>query len=197
MMNIGLLGASRIARGAVIAPAAQMDDVAVASIAARDPARARAYAEAHGIANVADDYAALIADDDVNAVYVGLPPADHCRWSIAALRAGKHVLCEKPFAMNAAEAVEMVAAARDSGCVLLEAYHYRFHPAFAAALNMVRALGEVQSMRAHFNTPIRWAAAQPWTWAAIQSTGCVRLWARNPSWRRQRCIGMNPELTSQ
>ena len=93
MLRIGLLGASRIAPGAVIAPAAKRQDVTITAVAARDPARARDYAKTHGIAGVADDYAALIARDDVDMVYNGLPPSGHLEWTLKALEAGKAVLC--------------------------------------------------------------------------------------------------------
>ena len=111
MHRIGLLGASKIARGAVIAPAKNNPDFEVVAVGARDAARARAYADEHGIPHVAGSYAELVARDDVDVVYNALPPAGHAEWTIAALGAGKAVLCEKPFAMNADEARAMTAAA--------------------------------------------------------------------------------------
>ena len=108
MIRIGLLGASRVSGYAVIEPAAGVEGVEVSAVAARDVSRARIFAEANGIPNVAADYDALVTSDAVDLVYNGLPPAGHARWSIAALEAGKHVLCEKPFALNAEEARAMV-----------------------------------------------------------------------------------------
>ena len=131
MIRIGLLGASRVSRYAVIEPAAHIDGIEVHTVAARDAARAAAFAEELAIPHVAADYEALIASDAVDLVYNGLPPSSHARWTIAALEAGKHVLCEKPFAMNATEAQAMVDAAGRTGKILVEAYHYRFHPLFA------------------------------------------------------------------
>src|SRR4051794_19071298 len=99
--RIGLLGASRIAPPAVIEPARADGRFTVTAVAARNAGRAADYAAEHGIPSVAEDYRALLARDDVDVIYNALPPADHARWTIAALEAGKPVLCEKPFAMNA------------------------------------------------------------------------------------------------
>lgn len=156
MIHIGLLGASRIAVGAIIQPAASFRRVRVQAIAARSPARAREYAETHGIPETHADYAALVASPDVDLVYNALPPSEHKPWTIAALRAGKHVLCEKPFALSPAEAEAMVEAARDTGNVLIEAFHYCFHPLFQRVLAIIDAgtIGAVRHIDAHFNTAI-------------------------------------------
>jgi len=157
MLRIGLLGASRIAPGAVIKPAAERDDVTITAVAARDPARAAEYAGTHGIAAIAEDYAALIARDDVDMVYNGLPPSGHLEWTLRALDAGKAVLCEKPFAMNADEARTMVDAAAKAGLPLIEAFHYRYHTVMRQAVDMVRsgALGTLHRGYAMFDAPIR------------------------------------------
>ena len=156
MIRIGLLGASRVSRYAVIEPAATIAGIEVHAVAARDAARAASFAAENGIPNVAADYAALLAGDEVDLVYNGLPPSSHARWTIAALEAGKHVLCEKPFAMNAGEAQAMVDAAGRTGKVLIEAYHYRFHPLFARVLEVLDSgvIGAVQDISAHFNVRI-------------------------------------------
>ncbi len=155
-LRIGLLGASRIAPGAVIAPAAAIDGVAVTRVAARSPDRARDYAEQHGIPGIDDNYAALVQSDSVDLVYNALPPSGHMEWSLAALENGKHVLCEKPFAMNAVEARRMVAAAETSAAILIEAFHYRFHPLFKRVLDIVRgdSIGGITRLSSHFNVPI-------------------------------------------
>jgi predicted dehydrogenase len=167
MFRIGLLGASKIARGAVIAPARTNADFEVVAVGARDAGRARAYADEHGIAHVAGAYAELIARDDVDVVYNALPPAGHAEWTIAALEAGKAVLCEKPFAMNAGEARRMTEAATRTGQVLIEAFHYRFHTVMRQAETLMRdgALGRVSRATAEFKgtiprTPdeLRWRA---------------------------------------
>jgi predicted dehydrogenase len=103
-VRIGILGAARVAPGALIIPANENAEVVVAAIAARDVARAEAFAAKYGIARVHDSYEALVADPDLDAVYNPLPNALHGKWTRAALSAGKHVLCEKPFTANAAVA---------------------------------------------------------------------------------------------
>jgi predicted dehydrogenase len=157
MIRIGLLGASRVSRYAVIEPAATIEGIEVTAIAARNAARAASFAEENRIPRVEADYEALVASDEVDLVYNGLPPSGHARWTIAALEAGKHVLCEKPFAMNAGEAKAMVDVAERTGQVLVEAYHYRFHPLFARVMAVLGSgtIGAVQGIRAHFNVRIR------------------------------------------
>lgn len=186
MLRIGLLGASKIAVPAIFDVAAQMPDVTVTAVAARDPEAARAYAKQHGIAHVARDYATLIARDDVDLVYNGLPPSAHAPWSIAALQSDKAVLCEKPFCMNAEQAAEMVRVAELCGRPLIEAFHYRFHPVFEQALALLQggAIGDVQRMQAHFNIGIRDAPgelryAPELGGGALMDLGCYPLhWTR-------------------
>jgi predicted dehydrogenase len=194
--RIGLLGASKIARGAVIAPAMENPDFVVGAVAARDSERARAYAAEHGIPIVADDYEALIRRDDIDLIYNALPPAGHRAWTIAALEAGKHVLCEKPFARNAAEARDMVAAAKASGRKLIEAFHYRLHNVMRAAVALAHegALGRLKSAEAVFNGPIprtpgelRWSAEQGG--GALMDLGCY------PVHALRSVFGAEPEVT--
>ena len=127
-LRIGTLGAARITPGALIKPARHVPEVTVAAVAARDPARARRFADKHRIRMVHDSYEALIADPAIDAIYNPLPNSLHARWTLRAIAAGKHVLCEKPFTANADEALEVAAAARASGLVVMEAFHYRYHP---------------------------------------------------------------------
>jgi predicted dehydrogenase len=150
--RIGLVGASKIARGAVIAPAKTNPDFEVVAVGARDGTRARAYADEHGIPHVAASYAELVARDDVDVVYNALPPAGHAEWTIAALEAGKVVLCEKPFAMDAGQARAMTEAAASTGHILIEAFHYRYHAVIrrAEALLKAGALGRVHRATAEF-----------------------------------------------
>jgi predicted dehydrogenase len=183
-LRIGLLGASRIGPRAILEPAQSRADVAVTCVAARDPDRARAFAQAHGVSAIANDYAELVTRDDVDVVYNGLPPAAHKLWTLRALEAGKGVLCEKPFALNAGEARDMVEAARASGGLLLEAYHYRHHRVMHDAVALMRsgALGRPVSAEAFFDVPIarsetelRWRAELGG--GALMDLGCYPLHA--------------------
>jgi predicted dehydrogenase len=128
----------------------------VTAIAARDPGRARAFAQRHRIPRVHETYEALIQDSELDAIYLPLPNGLHAEWSIRALRAGKHVLCEKPLASNAAEAEQMAAAAAETGRVLIEAFHYRYHPLAARMKQIVDAgeLGRIRHLEAHFCVPL-------------------------------------------
>lgn len=132
-----------------------IEGVQVSSVAARDARRAAIFAEENEIPHVEADYGKLVSSD-VDLVYNGLPPSSHASWSIAALEAGKHVLCEKPFAMNAGEAQAMIEAAERTGNLLIEAYHYRFHPLFARVLEVLGSgsIGAVRELDARFNVRI-------------------------------------------
>lgn len=145
LVRIGILGAARIAPASLIKPAKRNAEVVVAAVAARDTSRARQFAAKHGIARVHDSYEALISDPDVDAVYNPLPNALHGRWTRAALEAGKHVICEKPFTANAAEAREIADLAAKSDRVVMEAFHYRYHP-FASRVEQIIASGELGTL---------------------------------------------------
>jgi predicted dehydrogenase len=153
-LRIGILGAAKIAPAAMILPAKATGVATVVAVAARDPIRARAFAALHGVPEVSETYEDLIARPDIDAVYNALTPSRHADLSIAALQAGKHVLCEKPIAMNEGEARAMVAAAQASGRVLMEAFHYRYHPMFARVLEIIGSgeMGEVRALSAVFQT---------------------------------------------
>lgn len=155
MVRIGILGAAAIAPAAMIDPARVIDGVEVTAVAARDRTRAERFAERHGIGTVEADYRALCRSDEIDAVYVALPASHHHRWSIEALRAGKDVLCEKPIALNAVEAAEMVAEAERTERILMEAFHWRYHPLAARMKELVdQRIGTLQSLSAIFTVPI-------------------------------------------
>ena len=141
-VRIGILGAANIAPMALIKPAKENAEVVVAAVAARDASRAQAFAAKHHIARVHESYEALIADPDIDAVYNPLPNGLHGRWTRAALAAGKHVLCEKPFTANADEAREIADLAAQSDRVVMEAFHYRYHP-LALRVEEIIASGEL------------------------------------------------------
>jgi predicted dehydrogenase len=145
-VRIGVLGAAQITPAALISPAIENPDIAVTAVAARDVTRAQSFAAKHGIAQVHDSYEALIADPDLDAVYIPLPNGLHGRWTRAALEAGKHVLCEKPFTANAAEAREIADLAARSDRVVMEAFHYRYHP-FALRAEEIIASGELGTLQ--------------------------------------------------
>ena len=123
-----MLGAAGIAIGAVLPAIAKSNNGRVVSIASRDPQKGRKVAEGYPGAGVAESYEALLADPNVDAVYIPLVNSLHKEWTLRALASEKHVLCEKPLAMNAVEAEEMAVAAASSGKHLMEAFMYRFHP---------------------------------------------------------------------
>ncbi len=128
LVRIGTLGAARITPAALVRPVAATPGVELVAVAARDRGRAETFAARHGIPRVHSSYEALLDDPEVDAVYNPLPNGLHCEWTLRALDAGKHVLCEKPLAANAAEARRMQQAAEKAGRVLAEAFHWRHHP---------------------------------------------------------------------
>lgn len=155
-IRIGTLGAARITPTALIRPARQIDAVEVVAVAARSEQRARKFAARHDIPRVHQSYQALIDDPTLEVIYNPLPNSLHHLWTIKALRAGKHVLCEKPIAANAGEAREMARVARSTGCILMEAFHNLYHPLVQQIRTVVEGgeLGEIRHAEAHFNMPI-------------------------------------------
>ncbi|WCB94397.1 dTDP-3,4-didehydro-2,6-dideoxy-alpha-D-glucose 3-reductase [Baekduia alba] len=146
-MRWGLLSTARINRS--ILGAGNADVVAVAS---RDGARARAYADEHGIATAHGSYEALLADPEVDIVYVSLPNSLHLPWATRALEAGKHVLCEKPLARRAAEVEAAFDLAQARGLVLTEGFMWRHHPQVARTRQLIAegTIGAVRLIRSDF-----------------------------------------------
>ncbi|MDE3086008.1 MAG: Gfo/Idh/MocA family oxidoreductase [Acidobacteriota bacterium] len=176
---MGVLGAARIAPAAVVRPARAVPDVVVTAVAARDRARAEAFAGRHGIPRVLPDYRSLVEDPDLDAVYIPLPNGLHGAWTTAALAAGKHVLCEKPFTANVDEAMAVQqAAARTPGLVVMEAFHYRYHPLFARVRHLLEegAVGTVRHVDTRLCFPllrrgdIRWDLGL--AGGALMDAGC-------------------------
>jgi predicted dehydrogenase len=151
-IRIGVLGAAAIVPAALTNPAHSITEAQVVAIAARDPKRAEAFARKHSIPRVHQTYGDLLDDPDIDAIYNPLPNSLHAEWTIRALKAGRHVLCEKPFAANAREAEEMAAVARDTELVLSEAFAYRYHPLTAKVKEIIASgeLGKIQHIEAQF-----------------------------------------------
>ncbi|KAI0010517.1 oxidoreductase domain-containing protein [Xylariaceae sp. FL0662B] len=140
-LRFGILGAADIAPRALITPAKSHPEVVVQVVAARDPKKAKAYAEKHGIPEVATTYQDILDNPAIDCVYIPLPNGLHYEWALRALKAGKHVLLEKPAANNGMEAKRLFESppllTAPSPPVLLEATHYVFHPAWTAFLRYV------------------------------------------------------------
>ncbi len=155
-LRIGVLSTANIGLEKVIPGVRRSVRGDVVAIASRDLTSAQAAADRLGIPTAHGSYEALLADPDVDAIYIPLPNHLHAEWTIAAVRAGKHVLCEKPLAMTADDADRMAAAAREAGVVLMEAFMYRLHPSWLAVRELVRGgrigrLVAVQSWFSYFN----------------------------------------------
>jgi predicted dehydrogenase len=194
-LRIGVLGAARIAPMALIAPARRVPEATVLAVAARDPERARRFAARHGIPRVHSSYEAVLADPEIDAIYNPLPNALHAAWTIRALEAGKHVLCEKPLSASVAEAEAMAAAAARRARVLMEAFHYRYHRLFARVRAILDAgeIGTVRHLEAHLCFPlvypndIRWRADL--AGGALMDAGCY------PVHMVRHLAGAEPEVT--
>jgi predicted dehydrogenase len=195
-LRIGILGAARIAPAALIRPARKVPDVEVSAIAARDPAKAAKFAEKHAIPTVHKSYDDVLADPEIDAVYNPLPNGLHGRWTIAALEAGKHVLCEKPFTANAEEARAVGAVAAGSDRVVMEAFHYRYHPMTERILEIIgsRELGDLRHVETWMCIPlllprdIRWQLGL--AGGALMDVGCYALH------QLRTFAGAEPEITS-
>ena len=176
-LRIGLLGTARIADLAVIGPARLLGARLVA-VAARNRDRAETWAAANGVARVLDTYEAVINDPEVEAIYNPLPNSLHAPWNAAAIRAGKHVLTEKPFAANAEEARQVHELAQSSDRIVFEGFHYAYHPIFTRLLELIGdgTIGELK----HFHVAMEMPSPEPddlrWSWplagGAFMDLGC-------------------------
>jgi predicted dehydrogenase len=197
-MRLGLLAAARITTSAIVEPAARIDGVDVVAVAARTLERAQVAAGEWGVEQAFGSYEELVESPDVDAIYLATPAALHRRWTLAALAAGKPVLCEKPFSANAGEAREMVAAADTAGLVLMEAFHWRYHPLVGQMRSILDSgrLGTIERLEGVFELPedviprsdIRWDITIGG--GALMDLGCYPIhWVR---W----VVGAEPTVVS-
>jgi predicted dehydrogenase len=195
VVRIGILGAAAIAPAAMCKPATDHPRTRVVAVAARDRTRAERFATRWSIPTVHDGYDALLGDPDVDAVYIPLPNGLHGRWTAAAVDAGKHVLCEKPFCANAAEARAVADRVAETDRVVMEAFHWRYHPAAARVLELIEdgAIGELTAAHASFCFPltargdIRWDL--PLAGGALKDAGCY------PIHMLRTFVGTEPQVT--
>ncbi len=197
-MRLGLIAAARITERAIADPARDLDDITLAVVGARDLARAQQAATNWNVERAVGSYEEVIESDDIDAVYIATPNALHRKWAIDALRSGKHVLCEKPLASNAAEAREMVSIAEETGLILMEAFHWRYHPLVAQIQELLDAgaIGDVEGADAAFDladgripmTDIRWDYSI--AGGSLMDLGCYPV-----QWLRW-LLGPTPEVVS-
>jgi len=155
VLRLGVLGCAGIAERRMLPSMLHQPLVSIVAIASRDLARATSFTDRFGGVPVAG-YDALLARDDVDAVYLPLPPALHVEWALRALDAGKHVLCEKPFAPSLADAERVVAAARERGLLVMESFMFLHHSQHAAVAKLLAdgAIGEPCAFHSEFGVPM-------------------------------------------
>lgn len=179
-LRIGVLGASRIAEHAIVGPARDLGHRLVV-VAARDPQRARRFADTYGVERVADSYADVVADPEVDVVYNPLTNGLHAPWNLAAIKAGKPVLTEKPFARNHIEAQQVADAASDAGVSVLEGFHYLFHPVTQRMFELATdgELGEIRHAEVRMAMPAPAPDDPRWSLdlagGALMDLGCYGL----------------------
>jgi xylose dehydrogenase (NAD/NADP) len=168
-VRFGVLGCARVFERRMAPALKSAGNAALHAVASRTLEKAQATAEKHGVARAYGNYDALLADPDIEAVYIPLPNDQHAEWTVKALAAGKHVLCDKPLALSVAEAEWMAGAAAASGLRLMEGFMYRHHPQHQKVFEVLRsgAIGEPVHFRGIFTYPatadhagIRWNPAQ-------------------------------------
>ena len=179
--NWGILGPGFIATCAMIPAIQEVSNSRILAVASSNEQRSEAVAHRFGIERFYADYQKLLDDPDIDVVYIALPNHLHREWTIHAAAAGKHVLCEKPLAMNAAECNEMIAACQQANVLLMEAVMYRFHPRMLYLNQMLvaRELGDIRFLHAafsfNFNAPGNYRAYKQFGGGALLDVGsyCV------------------------
>lgn len=191
------MGCAKIAQRAVI-PGLHLSALnEAAAIASRDGDKAKRTAEELNIGTVYDSYEALLADPSIDVIYIPLPNHLHKEWAIRAAEAGKHILCEKPLALNAHEAAEMAEAADKSGVLLSEAFMYRYHPRYAQIRDLIAsgAIGEIRGIRSAFtfsnpNDSGNVRFRKDWGGGSIYDVGCYPINAA------RLLLGQEPEAVT-
>jgi D-xylose 1-dehydrogenase (NADP+, D-xylono-1,5-lactone-forming) len=151
-LRLGILGAARIALGGIIPAAARTERIEVAAVATRGGEKSREVREAAPEAELFGDYDSLLGGANVEAVYVPLPNSMHVEWTLKAIEAGKHVLCEKPFSLEAEDVARAVEAAERTGVTLMEGFMFRLHPQTLRLRGLLSegAVGRVRQVVAEF-----------------------------------------------
>ncbi|MFH1039441.1 MAG: Gfo/Idh/MocA family oxidoreductase [PVC group bacterium] len=172
-LHWGILSTARINRR-IIPPLRRASRSEPVAVAGRDPDRTRDFAARWGIGEVFPSYRELLACPGIDAVYIPLPNSLHCEWVVRTARAGKHVLCEKPLSLTAAEAEKMASAARENGVVLLEAMAYRMHPQFLRLQSLIGEgmIGRIGLIRAWFRFTL--PAGENFRWSKEMGGGVLR-----------------------
>ena len=195
-VRMGVLGCARIVPKALVEPARRLPDVQVVAIASRDRSRAEKFARRWNIPKVHNSYGDVLADPEIDAIYIPLPNSLHAEWSIRALEAGKDVLCEKPIASNAAEAEQMAEVARRTGRLLVEALHSRYHPLFARLKEIIESgeIGKLEYVEGHLCVPAIFPDPVRYTYelggGAVMDVGCY------PIHLCRFLVGEEPEVTA-
>ena len=192
----GIMSTARINR-LFLAGAREAKNVELVAVASRNPERAQEYARENQIPRAHGSYEALLEEPEVEAVYISLPNSLHVEWSVRALEAGKHVLCEKPFTANAEEAAQVKAVAEQHpDLVVMEAFHYRYHPLFARVLQLLHegAIGDIRHIDARLCFPlpmrhdIRWQLGL--AGGSLMDAGCYTVHML------RHLAGAEPEVTT-
>ena len=177
-LRFGVLGAAKIAREKVIPPLMRSQRCEVVALGSRDAARAAEVAASLGVPRSYGSYEELLADPEIDAVYNPLPNHLHVPWTIKAAEAGKHVLCEKPIGLNAAECAELIAVRDRTGVRIQEAFMVRTHPQWLKARELIRSgrIGDLKAIHGHFSyhltDPTNVRNVAEWGGGGLLDIGC-------------------------
>jgi predicted dehydrogenase len=194
MIRWGILGVANIAVKRVIAGIQASNNGHVAAIASRNFDRARAAAQTFDISEAFGSYEQMLQHDGIDAVYIPLPHHLHRDWTVRAAQAGKHVLCEKPLALNVEEAREMVATCEEAGVLLMEALMYRFHPAWVEVRHLVEggSIGALRSVHTEFayflDDPASFRSQPSLGGGALMDLGCYAVDASRMMFQREPAV---------